>query len=580
MSGRLIIILALGFLLTRNSLAQQESVELRDFYIDEISYAGFILNEERTVQIEAIGAGGQHKIVNIKSYQVDPNNMFAYAWILNSRTREMVWRMTIDNTKKMPGSTFNRKFDGQVKLPAGTYEVYFSAFKPSFLNFNGGFVSFKHLLKIIFESSEEWDRDAEKWMVRIEGVDEALDKYDVKKLQDSWLDKTVAQLVKQKDNRLEHVGFSLKQAARLQIYSIGEGAKGKLYDYGWIIDAKTHERIWMMEEDETEYAGGAKKNRMFKGVLNFKPGNYLVYYKTDDSHSYQDWNANPPYDPNFWGIVVKPASDNFSWQQVEKFEDLTQNAVVSITRVGDYAYSEEYFKVLKPTRIRIFALGEGRYGDMYDYGWITRANDGKLIWKMNYDETRHAGGSSKNRLFDGVISIKPGTYIVHYQTDDSHSYEEWNARPPQQPEMWGISIYNLGPQDAIQKIEKIKLKPKKVLAELVQVGDDEYLRKDFFLDKKATIRIYCLGEGEWDEMYDYGWIKNVETGRVVWKMRYKNTVPAGGAEKNRMVNTIITLPAGHYRVYYRSDGSHSYRRWNAQPPYDERSWGISVYLVD
>ncbi|MHB2153563.1 hypothetical protein ACX8XN_04090 [Calditrichota bacterium GD2] len=580
MSGRLLIFITLAVLIGKPALAQHETLELRDFLVDEISYAGFILNEERQIHIEAVGAGGKKKITKNKSFQVDPNNMFAYAWILNSETREMVWRMTIDNTQKIPGSKFNRKFDGDVTLPAGTYEVYFSAFVPSFFNIDGGFISLKLLLKVLFEDPRGWDKDAEKWMVRITGVSETLDKFDVKKIQDSWIDRTVAHLIRQKDNRLEHTGFSLKQPAKLLIYAVGEGAYGKMYDYGWIINARTHERIWMMEENETEYAGGANKNRFFKTTLNFKAGDYLVYYKTDDSHSYEKWNANPPYDPVFWGIVVKPVSRDFDWKNVEKYVDESQSALISINRVGDYAYTEAFIKVLKPTPVRIFALGEGRNGDMYDYGWISRVSDGKVVWKMNYDETRHAGGSSKNRLFDGVITLQPGAYIIHYQTDDSHSYEEWNARPPQQPEMWGITLYNLGDKEAVRKIDQQELKPKKVLAQLVQVGDDEYLRKDFYLSKTSSIRIYCLGEGEWDEMYDYGWIKDVTTGQVVWKMRFKNTVHAGGANKNRMVNTIISLPAGHYRVYYRSDGSHSYRRWNASPPYDERNWGISVYLVE
>ena len=146
---------------------------------------------------------------------------------------------------------------------------------------------------------------------------------------------------------MQHTGFRLKKPADLMIYSIGEGTDGKMFDYGWIIDAKTHERIWMMEEDETEYAGGARKNRLFKGQLHFNPGNYLVYYKTDDSHSYKEWNANPPYDPAFWGIVLKPVSKGFDWQTVEKFEDASEDAVISITRVGDYAYTEAFFKILK-----------------------------------------------------------------------------------------------------------------------------------------------------------------------------------------------------------------------------------------
>ena len=49
-----------------------------------------------------------------------------------------------------------------------------------------------------------------------------------------------------------------------------------------------------------------------------------------------------------------------------------------------------------------------------------------------------------------------------------------------------------------------------------------------------------------------------------------------GAQKNRMVNTTLLLPAGKYRVHYVSDGSHSFWNWNADPPYEAEMWGITV----
>ncbi len=581
MSGRLINILICSLITWIGLLQAQDSVlEINDLGAEQIRYAGFILNKERTVQIKAVGAGGENKLTHLNSHQSDPNNMYAYAWILNSETREMVWRMTINNTRKVRWTEYNRKFNGKVRLPEGTYEVYFSTVEPFFISTDGGFVSFNQLLRKVLGTEDDWDKEAEQWMIRISGVDEVLDERDVEKEQTAWLNKTIIHLVNQKDDSFEKRGFTLTQPAQLQIYALGEGFNGKMFDYGWIIEADSHERIWMMDEKKTEYAGGARKNRMIKKTIDFKPGNYLVYFKTDDSHSATEWNANPPYDPFFWGIVVKPAEKDFNWKKVEKYEEKKQKVVASITRVGDYAYREAFIEVKKPTKVRIFALGEGRSGEMFDYGWISRAEDGKIVWKMNYEETRHAGGSSKNRLYDGTILLEPGIYIVHYQSDDSHSYEEWNARPPQQPEMWGITVYNLGDKNAISKIDRLQAKQKNILAQLTQVGDDEYLRKDFYLDKKTQIRIYCIGEGDPDEMYDYGWIKNKDDGEIVWKMRYKNTVHAGGAKKNRMVDTIISLPAGNYRVYYRSDGSHSYRHWNARPPYDERNWGITIYRLE
>lgn len=77
-------------------------------------------------------------------------------------------------------------------------------------------------------------------------------------------------------------------------------------------------------------------------------------------------------------------------------------------------------------------------------------------------------------------------------------------------------------------------------------------------------------------MFDFGWIENDDNGRIVWEMTYSNTEHAGGAKKNRMVNEVIELKAGTYKLYYESDGSHSYRDWNDSPPHDVDRYGITL----
>ncbi|MCK4754842.1 MAG: hypothetical protein KAS58_06385, partial [Calditrichia bacterium] len=91
--------------------------------------------------------------------------------------------------------------------------------------------------------------------------------------------------------------------------------------------------------------------------------------------------------------------------------------------------------------VRIYALGEGDRDEMYDYAWIEDYNTDRTVWKMRYRDTRKAGGASKNRLFDGTIRLKRGTYVVYYVSDDSHSYSEWNKDPPRDRTSWGITIY-------------------------------------------------------------------------------------------------------------------------------------------
>ena len=80
---------------------------------------------------------------------------------------------------------------------------------------------------------------------------------------------------------------------------------------------------------------------------------------------------------------------------------------------------------------------------MHDYGWIENAETGRVVWEMSYRRTDHAGGARKNRLSDEVISLKKGEYIVFYETDDSHSFGDWNASPPYDPQSWGITIYKV-----------------------------------------------------------------------------------------------------------------------------------------
>lgn len=77
-------------------------------------------------------------------------------------------------------------------------------------------------------------------------------------------------------------------------------------------------------------------------------------------------------------------------------------------------------------------------------------------------------------------------------------------------------------------------------------------------------------------MYDTGWIKNMDSGKIVWEMTYRVSEHAGGAGKNRKFNNYVLLPAGNYRLYYESDGSHSYMDWNDDPPVDQMNYGIKI----
>lgn len=120
------------------------------------------------------------------------------------------------------------------------------------------------------------------------------------------------------------------------------------------------------------------------------------------------------------------------------------------------------------------------------------------------------------------------------------------------------------------------LAKKSALAQIVGVTDDADKTIEFSLEREKQIRIFAAGEGQSGQMYDYGWIENAETGKPVWEMKEPETTHAGGAGKNRKVDIVITLPAGKYKLRYKSDDSHSFDNWNALPP-EINFWGIALY---
>jgi len=120
------------------------------------------------------------------------------------------------------------------------------------------------------------------------------------------------------------------------------------------------------------------------------------------------------------------------------------------------------------------------------------------------------------------------------------------------------------------------LAKRQTIAEIARVGDEASQTVEFILPRAQSVRIYAAGEGQDGQLFDYGWIENAETGKPVWEMKPAETKHAGGAGKNRMIDAVATLPAGKYRLRYKTDDSHSFDNWNALPP-DINFWGIAVY---
>lgn len=370
------------------------------------------------------------------------DEVFDYGWITNLDTRERVWEMRHSNTDFAGGASKNIIYNGDVKLAKGNYELNFVTddshsredwnSKPPNDPFNYG-------LTVIAKN------EAEKSSVTF--TDYSAEKNNI-----------IVQLVRVRDEEFVQSGFTLKEESRLHIYALGEGhgtvrvkVMGKevyehedeeLADYGWIINAKTRERVWDMNRANTTHAGGARKNRLADEFITLPAGSYIVFYQTDDSHAYNDWNDDKPYDAESYGITVMGTGDGFSMKNVAKFtEAAEENVIVQMIKVRDDRHVRQRFTIDRSQKVRIYAIGEGVSNDMSDYAWIENASTGEVVWEMTYRTTVHAGGAKKNRRFDKAVYLEKGEYEVHYQTDDSHAFNDWNDDPPEDRTHWGVTLY-------------------------------------------------------------------------------------------------------------------------------------------
>lgn len=569
------------FLLIYNLNAQNDNnIDIRSVKIGKVKMVGFSLKQSKEIQIEATGAGEKFRS-HRNSMMDDPNYMFAYAWIIDAKLRKPVWQMTLSNTKKVKETHFNRKFKGSLFLPAGEYEVYFSALVPDVGFIDDGFFSLGRLFDKIFRQDVWYEEDKRSWYLHIEGVDKVFTEDEIKKHHQNIKDESFISLTNLYNSEYRQIGFELGKEGLFKVYAIGEAFEENSFDYAWISNAATSEKVWETLVEQSEHAGGAIKNRVWNETINLKPGTYWVYYIMDDSHSPHSFNSNPPYDIYFYGITLTGVPGHYDPKSVKVFRAQKVKPFIQLTRLGNDDYVQEAFKVISPMQIRIYAVGEGRRGEMYDYGWISDLESGEKVWEMTYNRTRHAGGADKNRLVDDIITLAAGSYIVHYITDDSHSYQEWNNTPPYNPARWGITVYPADPKYDDDEIHRLKSEDllEQVITQIVRARDGRLYQERFEVENETKVRVYGIGEGDWDEMYDYGWIENVYTGKKIWEMTYEKTKWAGGTKKNRLVNEIITLPAAKYMLVYSTDNSHSFQSWNDDPPDDPIHYGITLFRM-
>ena len=564
-------------------------VQIQNLTPREQRVSTFVLPRAQDLTISAVGAEpwpDRLRSRGDRGWQDDEQTTWpAAAWILDARTRAVVWDLRAVDTRRESNGL--RHFDGTIHLPAGTYETHYASYPAATVSLNGGIQinDLRDLIRLgrrVSYGGPYVENDLYKqFALSITGVGRAATDSDMVVAHTAFAASIVTTVVPERNNSARQ-GFELTRPTTVEVTAIGELGLDRDFDYGWIIDAATRKRVWTMTYDGSEPAGGAAKNRIAHETLHLKPGRYVAYFLCDDSHDPEDWNGVPPTDPASWGLTLRVA-DAAARAAVKLFDYEPVPAgqtIVSFTGVGNDEDRAQGFRLNHAMDVRIFALGEGRNDQMNDYAWIANADTHKRVWTMRYEDTEDAGGTEKNRLYDSVLHLAIGNYVVHYRSDGSHSYNDWNGAPPADGKYWGVSVFpasgRLNPGD-VGPLER-RAGMGAPLAQLTHMGNDENASLQFQLTAETRVRVYAEGEGRDGSMFDFGWIESAD-GTRVWEMRYADTEPAGGDDKNRVVDGSVTLPPGSYTLHYQSDGSHSYNDWNADAPDDPDGWGISVFRL-
>jgi len=398
----------------RGQTSSSTIVALRGASPQAFEEAGFAISKPTEIQIYALGEARE-------------DGEFDFAWIINADTRAPVWRFAYRDSQPAGGAPKNREVTASRVLPPGRYAVFYATDDS--------------------HDPSEWNaqppHDPESWGVTLSVKDENA-RAAVKAFPYELVpaNATIVALTKVGNSASKKQGFTLTRPMDVRIYALGEGRNGRMFDYGWITSDDSHQRVWTMDYDGTEPAGGDRKNRIVDTTIHLDKGSYVVHYVSDDSHSAEEWNAPAPPDGQHWGITVLAAQAPLDRSAIAPYEEKKDSSILAqLVGIRDDEQVRKSFSLDRETDIHIYAIGEGTGGEMVDYGWIEDAKSGRRVWEMTYRVTEHAGGATKNRRFDGVIRLPAGNYVLRYETDGSHSFGDWNAAPPDDPEAWGITVY-------------------------------------------------------------------------------------------------------------------------------------------
>ncbi len=137
--------------------------------------------------------------------------------------------------------------------------------------------------------------------------------------------KTIASITSPGNDMDTTVQFPIKKTGYYLIASTGEIDSYGKYDYGTLY--KNNKLVWELSAKKSMWAGGEDKNVFETLPIELESGSYKITYKSDNSHSCNNWSGKSPDKTNFCGIklveITKAEFENIKTKHLDKYKDST-----------------------------------------------------------------------------------------------------------------------------------------------------------------------------------------------------------------------------------------------------------------
>jgi hypothetical protein len=547
-------------------------VFISDMSVNHLYSKHFTVAEEAVVYVNSFAAFESDEL---------SSSLAVYGWILNRATEEVAWK---PEPLKTIRDGVKASISDSTQLSPGTYTAYYSTYGPtSKSSKSGSFLGLK----------PHWTNDPSFWSFSLTSNAPAGTISELKNFtENSTSDFTelVWSFVPTRTGQMASQMIQVDSATELKL-DMTLAVCSTNCDKLELVQLPKSTPVWQLTEDMTTDAGGSKYNRAFEGSVAVAPGLYKISFEAGRNQVSSSWKANPPWAPDNWGVRLYSSNDS----QAHLFDPWSDSEpLVSLLKAESNEDLSLTLELDKTLSVVVYGMGEiDGEGSNYDYGWIEREGQASYIWEMSYNNSSPAGGDRTNREEMAILTLEPGRYFIHYVSDGSHDFGSWNRSRPSNSERWGIAVFPMNPAEVTADAVRVKAmeqawRPDGASSDVDEVmgtalvrqnklGNDVQVDERFVLEKEAILKIVAAGELTSSSSYDYGWIQDLSSGETVWEMTFRNTVPAGGEDRNRRFSGTITLGPGEYLVHFETDLSHSFGSFDDTEPDNGQDWGIAVY---